>query len=141
MDETKKPSMSKRMIIMLVVVGLLLGGLIGFNEFKSYMMHKYMASAPVPPATVSAMNVDFQTWQPQLNAVGTLRAMHGVDVTTEVGFCNFCNRTRNLRREQHHLGAAAAVSSRPRAEASLAMPTWRMSGLRPDVRLDPGSGC
>ncbi|TMF25167.1 MAG: hypothetical protein E6I36_02670 [Chloroflexi bacterium] len=28
-----------------------------------------------------------------------------VDVTTEVGFCNFCNRTRNLRREQHHLGA------------------------------------
>jgi hypothetical protein len=28
-----------------------------------------------------------------------------VDVTTEVGFCNFCNRTRNLRREAHHLGA------------------------------------
>ena len=27
-----------------------------------------------------------------------------VDVTTEVGFCNFCNRTRNLRREEHHLG-------------------------------------
>ncbi len=28
-----------------------------------------------------------------------------VDVTTVVGFCNFCNRTRNLRREEHHLGA------------------------------------
>src|SRR5213596_3073830 len=28
-----------------------------------------------------------------------------VDVATEVGFCNFCSRTRNLRREQHHLGA------------------------------------
>ena len=28
-----------------------------------------------------------------------------VDVVTEVGFCNFCNRTRNLRREEHHLGA------------------------------------
>jgi hypothetical protein len=27
-----------------------------------------------------------------------------VDVVTEVGFCNFCNRTRNLRREEHHLG-------------------------------------
>ena len=27
-----------------------------------------------------------------------------VDVITEVGFCNFCNRTRNLRREEHHLG-------------------------------------
>jgi hypothetical protein len=28
-----------------------------------------------------------------------------VDVVTEVGFCNFCNRTRNLRREEHRLGA------------------------------------
>ena len=28
-----------------------------------------------------------------------------VDVTTEVGYCNFCQRTRNLRTEAHHLGA------------------------------------
>lgn len=28
-----------------------------------------------------------------------------VAVTTDVGFCNFCDRTRNLRREEHHLGA------------------------------------
>ena len=27
-----------------------------------------------------------------------------VEVITEVGYCNFCNRTRNLRREEHHLG-------------------------------------
>src|SRR5690348_12209476 len=27
-----------------------------------------------------------------------------VEVVTEVGYCNFCNRTRNLRREEHHLG-------------------------------------
>ena len=27
-----------------------------------------------------------------------------VEVTTEVGYCNFCQRTRNLRREEHHLG-------------------------------------
>jgi hypothetical protein len=27
-----------------------------------------------------------------------------VDVTTEVAYCSFCNRTRNLRREEHHLG-------------------------------------
>jgi hypothetical protein len=25
-------------------------------------------------------------------------------VTTEVGYCSFCDRTRNLRREEHHLG-------------------------------------
>lgn len=28
-----------------------------------------------------------------------------IDVTTEVGYCPSCGRTRNLRREQHHLGA------------------------------------
>jgi len=27
-----------------------------------------------------------------------------VNVTTEVGFCNFCSRTRNLRSEEHQLG-------------------------------------
>ena len=76
--------MKKRMTIMLVAVGLLLGGLIGFNFFKGYMIQKYMASAPIPPATVSTMKVEFQEWQPQLSAVGTLRAVRGVDVTTEV---------------------------------------------------------
>jgi membrane fusion protein (multidrug efflux system) len=76
--------MKKRMVIMLLLVGLLLGGIIGFNYFKGYMMKKYMASAPVPPATVSAMTADYADWQLQLQAVGSLRAVRGVDVTTEV---------------------------------------------------------
>ena len=76
--------MKKRMAIMLVAVAILLGGIVGFNLFKGYMMQKYMASAPVPAATVSAMTADYQEWQPQISAVGTLRAVRGVDVTTEV---------------------------------------------------------
>ena len=76
--------MKKRMIIMLVAVGVLLGGVIGFNLFKGYMIKKFMANSPVPPATVSTLKVDFQPWQPQLVAVGTLRAVRGVDVTTEI---------------------------------------------------------
>jgi len=28
-----------------------------------------------------------------------------VNVTVETGYCNFCGRTRNLRREEHQLGA------------------------------------
>ena len=28
-----------------------------------------------------------------------------VEVTTEVGYCSFCDRSRTLRREEHHLGA------------------------------------
>jgi membrane fusion protein, multidrug efflux system len=76
--------MKKRMAIMLIAVGLLLGGVIGFNTFKGYMIQKFMANSPVPPATVSTLKADFQQWQPQLTAVGTLRAVRGVDVTTEV---------------------------------------------------------
>src|SRR6266513_1433627 len=76
--------MKKRMVIMLVIVGLFIGGVVGFNWFKGYMMQKYMANSPVPPATVSTMKADYQQWQPQLAAVGTLRAVRGVDVTTEV---------------------------------------------------------
>ncbi|HTS53993.1 MAG TPA: efflux RND transporter periplasmic adaptor subunit [Burkholderiales bacterium] len=76
--------MKKRMVIMLLSVGLLLGGLVGFNEVKGYMMKKYMGSAPIPPATVTASKADYQEWQPQISAVGTLRAVRGVDVTTEV---------------------------------------------------------
>jgi len=74
----------KRMFIMLVVVGVLLGGLVGFNMFKAYKIREFMASAPVPTATVTAMKADFQSWQPRLAAVGTLRAVRGVDVTTEI---------------------------------------------------------
>jgi membrane fusion protein (multidrug efflux system) len=76
--------MKKRMTIMLIAVGLLIGGLVGFNFFKGYMMQKYMGKGPQPAATVSAMKAEYQVWQPQLNAVGTLRAVRGVDVTTEV---------------------------------------------------------
>src|ERR1700687_571914 len=76
--------MKKRMTIMLIAVGLLVGGLVGYNYFKGYMMAKYRGKGPQPPATVSAMKAEYQLWQPQLNAVGTLRAVRGVDVTTEV---------------------------------------------------------
>jgi len=77
-------AVKKRMVIMLVAMVLLLGGLVGYNVFKNYMMAKYMAASPVPPTTVSAMAATRQTWQPQLLAIGTLRAVRGVDVTTEI---------------------------------------------------------
>ncbi|MEM5438255.1 efflux RND transporter periplasmic adaptor subunit [Paraburkholderia diazotrophica] len=80
---TKRP-MTRRMIIMLICVGVLLGALVGFNLFRAHMIKKFMASNAAPPATVTAAVAGYQTWQPQLAAVGSLRAVRGVDVTTEV---------------------------------------------------------
>jgi membrane fusion protein (multidrug efflux system) len=75
--------MSRRMIIMLGIVVLLFGGIFGFKMFQSSMMKKYM-SFQAPPSVVTAMKAEYQTWQPQLPAVGSLRAVRGVDVTSEI---------------------------------------------------------
>jgi membrane fusion protein (multidrug efflux system) len=72
------------MIIMLICVGLLFGAIIGFQLFKARMIRDYIASNALPPATVTAVFANYQTWQPQLAAIGSLRAVRGVDVTTEV---------------------------------------------------------
>ncbi|WP_410857199.1 efflux RND transporter periplasmic adaptor subunit [Paraburkholderia sp. SIMBA_054] len=76
--------MTMRMIIMLICVGVLLAALVGFNLFKAHMMRKFMASNATPAATVTSAVARYQSWQPQLSAVGSLRAVRGVDVTTEV---------------------------------------------------------
>jgi len=73
-----------RMIVMLVIVGVVLGAIVGFNIFKGQAIKKFMAGRGEPPQTVSTMKVTFEEWQPSLSAVGTLRAVRGVDVAPEV---------------------------------------------------------
>jgi membrane fusion protein (multidrug efflux system) len=75
--------MSKRMLIMLGIVLLLFGGIFGFKVFQASMMKKYM-SFQAPPSVVTALKAEYHTWQPQLPAVGSLRAVRGVDVTSEI---------------------------------------------------------
>jgi membrane fusion protein, multidrug efflux system len=76
--------MFKRMFIMLVCAGLLFGGIFGYKAFVSHQMEKAMASQQAPAVTVSTTTARILPWQPQLKAVGTVRAMRGVDVTTEI---------------------------------------------------------
>jgi membrane fusion protein, multidrug efflux system len=76
--------MFKRMFIMLVCAALLFGGIFGYKAFVSHQMKKAMASQQAPAVTVSTTTARMLPWQPQLKAVGTVRAMRGVDVTTEI---------------------------------------------------------
>lgn len=76
--------MKKRMLIMLAAVGLLFGGIFGFQIFKMKMIKKAMSSQKAPAVTVSTAKAGVQPWQPELKAVGTLRAVRGVDVTSEI---------------------------------------------------------
>jgi membrane fusion protein (multidrug efflux system) len=76
--------MARRMTIMLLITALLFGGIFGFQAFKAYKIKQFMASNQAPPVTVTAMPAAFETWQPQINAVGSLRAVRGVDLASEV---------------------------------------------------------
>lgn len=83
LPEHRAPLM-KRLLVMLVAAGVVFGGIFGFQAFKAHMISKFMAANKAPPVTVSAAKAELHSWQPQLTAVGSLRAVRGVDVTTEI---------------------------------------------------------
>ena len=74
--------MTKRMLIMLGCVVVLIAVLaLGFFLHIQQMI----ANSPKPePQTVTAAVVSTQEWQPQLLSVGTVTAVHGVDLSSEV---------------------------------------------------------
>jgi membrane fusion protein (multidrug efflux system) len=77
--------MIKRFLIALVLVVLVCGGLVGFNMFRSKAIADFFASQQMPTATVSAIKVEPVTWTPQIEAIGTLSALQGVDVAVQTG--------------------------------------------------------
>lgn len=79
-----KSKMTLRLAIVLVLVVLLVGGAVGFNMVKAHFIKQAMAQNATIPQTVSTAVAAYSDWQPQVKAVGSLRAIHGVEVTTEV---------------------------------------------------------
>jgi membrane fusion protein (multidrug efflux system) len=76
--------MIKRMVIMLALVAIVLGGIFGFQMFKAAMIKKFMSSMGSPPQTISASKATMSDWQPNIEAVGSLRAVKGADLSLEV---------------------------------------------------------
>jgi membrane fusion protein, multidrug efflux system len=74
--------MTKRMLIMLACVLALIAALaLGFYLH----IRQVMANSPKPaPQTISTVKVEALEWQPELSAVGTLSAVRGVDVSSEI---------------------------------------------------------
>jgi membrane fusion protein, multidrug efflux system len=73
-----------RMVIMLAVVAVVFGGIFGWQAVRGYFIKQFFASMGAPPQTVSTTVAAFQEWQPQLEAVGSLRAVKGADLSLEV---------------------------------------------------------
>jgi membrane fusion protein, multidrug efflux system len=76
--------MIKRMIIMLAAVVVVFGAVFGWQIVKGIMIKKFMSQMAQPPQTVTANKADFSEWQPKIEAVGSLRAVRGADLSLEV---------------------------------------------------------
>ncbi|MGA9539322.1 MAG: efflux RND transporter periplasmic adaptor subunit [Desulfobacterales bacterium] len=123
--------MTKRMLIMLACVGLLFGGIFGYKAIKAHMVEKAMSAHQGQPVTVSTTKAEKQTWQPQLNAVGTVRAEQGVEVTTEIAglvrdvyFSSGENVDEGQVLVQLNADADEALLNSLKAEAELARTTF-----------------
>ena len=77
--------MIKRMVIMLVLIGIVAGGLYGFQAFKATMIKKALASFANPVQTVATEKATMSEWQNSIRAIGTFRAVKGADLALEVG--------------------------------------------------------
>ncbi len=79
-----KKSMRLRLAIVVILMIILVGGAVGFNMIKAHFIRQAMAQNASVPQTVSTATAEYSEWQPQIQAVGSLRAIHGIEVTTEV---------------------------------------------------------
>ncbi len=79
--------MIKRMLIMLVLVAVVLGGIFGFKNFVNGKIKEFM-TGPAGPGhqaqTVSTAKAVPSDWQSVIEAVGSLRAVNGADLSIEV---------------------------------------------------------
>lgn len=85
------PKTALRMGMMLLALLVVFGAIFGYKAYSSSQAAKARAHGP-PPVTVSAIKAEITEWQPQVKAVGSMRAVRGVNVTSE---------TAGLVRELH----------------------------------------
>jgi membrane fusion protein, multidrug efflux system len=73
----------KRFIIAFILLVLVCGGIVGFNLFRDNAMQQFFATMKPPAATVSTTIVKPTNWTPGVEAIGTVSAVRGVDLTVE----------------------------------------------------------
>src|SRR4051795_8885454 len=74
----------KWFIIVGTLLALLVGGLVGFNAFRTKMITQFFATSKPPPVTVTVVEAKSEVVPNLLTAVGDLAAVHQVNVTSDV---------------------------------------------------------
>src|SRR5688572_19508126 len=76
--------MWKRMLIMLLLVIVAIAG-IAYLKYRNIQAGIAMGAAFAPPlSAVTTVVVKSQTWQPTLRAVGSMKAVNGVTISTDL---------------------------------------------------------
>jgi membrane fusion protein (multidrug efflux system) len=76
-----------RLFVRLMIVFLLLGALaggVGYWKYLGWQSVQAQLSQPQPPAKVAATTATKRTWQISLSSTGSVEAVNGISVTTEV---------------------------------------------------------
>lgn len=81
----RRPRTWLRVTVMLLAVGLVAGGLIWFQHFKSGILKQVVANIRSEQPTVATARASMQEWQSAQTSVGTARASNGADLAAEVG--------------------------------------------------------
>ncbi len=76
--------MIKRLLIVILLLALVFGGIFGWKAFVGYQTARYMATAKPPAVVVSSAVAETATWQARVASVGSLSAIQGVEVSSEV---------------------------------------------------------
>lgn len=118
--------MIRRYVVMLIATGVVLGGIFGWKFFAGMQMQKSMASMTLPPATVSTSTARADVWNPIIPAIGSLRALQGVDVTAQLA-----GQITELHFESGDSAKAGDLLVRQFTAADEA----RLAGLRADTAL------
>ncbi len=84
-DTHRKPNLGLRMFLMLLLTLLIVGGLFAAKAFMGKQMNNFFDNMPQPPSAITTAEAIEQSWSASLDAVGTLVAVNGTDVTTEAG--------------------------------------------------------
>ena len=76
--------------IVFIVMFLLLGGLaggLGYFQFvvKPEMIKGFISKAPPPVSSVAVTEARTESWEPRLPAIGTFRAVAGIDIAPQIG--------------------------------------------------------
>ncbi|MDH5833205.1 efflux RND transporter periplasmic adaptor subunit [Luteimonas kalidii] len=81
----RKPRFMLRLILMLVAAVLIFGGVFAVKAIIGAQTNKFFDNMPQPASAVSAAEARAERWSDDAQAVGTLVAVNGTDVTTEAG--------------------------------------------------------